>query len=1245
MKIINKVLAVFAFAAAAVACAPNEVTPTPTTPSAKFVKKSISVSRVGGTQTVSLNANCDWTVTNDYEWVKISPLSGTSATKDITITVAENPAEINRIASIFLQGAGAAKADTLVLTQKAAGGFDGHIKDAESFFDFLEEVPNLGESDVIELDADVNLGGEAITPIISFVSVLKGNNHSIYNFTITSSNSTSGLILSNSGTISDLIIGTADGKKWDGTTKINFADEIVGSAAGIIAVNSGTVENVTNFASIDFNASTDANDGCVGGVVGSIGTPTAVLKNCHNYGAVTFTGTMGARACIGGVLGFTSQAGAVVEGCQNHASINQATVNAKEFTIGGVIGRANTKVTAIECKNDGNVSYTYSGKPGTYIHIAGILGAGYSGCELINCENTGEVSSCILQVNRIGGIAGTINTGGKISGCVNKGAITIAQQANDNWQGIGGICGFEEKASETSPFVIENSINEGLISIDITNATTHNNKAAAAGIIGSSCSYIEVYGCTNKGNVVGKNAASGLLYTGGICGLYRGGNPSCNFHDNVNEGDVTLTATDGAAGGVVGNCAVAASQIKSCTNTGKITFSLASATGSIAGLATPSLNSCAVGGTVNDTEVTASNFATYIQGSASTGVPVGCYFVGGSAADYVSATPATIGIIAAGESKDINVDANCEWTATSSEAWLTLSVATGEGAATVTVTAAENTEKTPRTATVEFVSKKDATAKATVTVNQAEHIDGLKDNKITSAADFKVFLALAADAAETDTYTLEADVDLTGVTITPAPSFAGTLDGQNHKISNIVVSSDGKAVGLIESLTGEVKNLVIGSADGSTYDGTSKFVTAYNASDAYAYVGAVAAKVSGGKVTNVVNYASCGVDSGANGTRIGGLTGYAIGATFTNCKNYGTVYNTNASMASTSYLAGIASWLDTTPSTFTSCENHGDITSTSGKVLRIGGISSENRVDGVVFDQCKNYGTIHHEPNPVDGSNWAAIAGICGQSNGNATTIQACENRGSITSKNHKQVVRLGGMIGTIHTSVKVLGCTNYGDLSLIYDQETAIANWEAVGGMAGICENKTGEEIKNNVNEGNIYLKVNSNVSHANHVAAAGIVAVPGNGAFEGNINRGSVYCENTATEKGSAIAGGVIGLIIRTTHTGEENYGDVTAVSASEALNSSTAAGNTIVAAGGLYGVNSMASPINGKSKGAVSATSASGTPAAGGLVGWQAASSEVSGSYAGSVNGVTVTTANLTDLVVGKNAGTVGTVTLLP
>lgn len=928
-------------------------------------------------QQIVFDSNCDWTATVDQDWVKLSHTSGKHNTRSITVTVEENPSEEAREAVVTISSVSSDANTKVTISQRGVSkAYDGHIRSVEHFMEFLALAPDMVDSDVAELEVDLDLGGASISPILTFAGELRGNGHSISNFTIKSTVENAGLILVNNGKISNLLVGTKDGKKWDGSTTISFADGVTGRAAGLIATNAGTVDGVKNFASVDFNATTDANDGAVGGVVGAVAAPTSVIVNCENHGTVTFSGVIGGRACMGGVLGFNAQENAVIENCTNYATIAKTNTNQKEFAFGGVLGRANKKMIIKSCTNLGSVTYDCTDKPGSYIHIGGVMGAAYYGCELTNCINKGDVTSNINQVNRMAGILGTGNTGVTITGCINEGTLTINQGENTNWQTVGGIVGLEEKATAAVPAKITNSSNKGNIKLILNNTTTHANKVSAAGIIGRPVSVCILEGNTNEGEIYISNTGASPAYAGGITGFYSNGSAGVTSSGNSNSGTIKVEAQDGAAGGILGYSTVASS-LKEDSNTGTIICPNAAASGSIAGSTVGTINSCAVGGTVNGTAVTAGNYATLIQGSSSKANVVSCYLFGASGpASYITANPLSVEISFTGGEADITVDSNCEWTATSSAEWLTVSAAEGNAdVKTLKLTATDNAVKEIRTATVTIVCKTDAEVKAVINVSQDAYTDGLPGNKITSVADFKKFATLAPEAAAEDVYTLESDLTISAEDFTQIESFAGTLDAKNHTITVNVSTSEIASLALFNTVTGTIKNLKIAGSITSTYSGT----------------------------------ASHG---------IAGLVYVLNGGHIENCTNSAAITLNSSSASSTGYLSGLVAQLRLDGASVNNCHNTGKLTLTNSSPTLLGGVVAcvFTNADKPTFNitSCTNSADIlvNHTAN-----NWNYFGGIIGKIGDSKTpitmfTISDCEFSGKMTIEKAAKV-RGGGIIGS----------------------------------------------------------------------------------------------------------------------------------------------------------------------------------------------------------------------------------------
>ena len=180
----------------------------------------------------------------------------------------------------------------------------------------------------------------------------------------------------------------------------------------------------------------------------------------------------------------------------------------------------------------------------------------------------------------------------------------------------------------------------------------------------------------------------------------------------------------------------------------------------------------------------------------------------------------------------------------------------------------------------------------------------------------------------------------------PADAFAGTFDGQGHKITGLNVVSGTNGAGLFGTVNGgTIKNLVVeGIVDvTSIYTGgivgkTQGNVTIENCSysgtvtssstNSKAGAGGIIGRINGGTVT--IN--RCKNSADITGKNAGGITGYgsAKGSTITDCYNAGTI-------SSGSNVGGIAGYMHNGTS-YTNCYNKGTVSGTAF----IGAISAFN---------------------------------------------------------------------------------------------------------------------------------------------------------------------------------------------------------------------------------------------------------------------------------------------------------------
>ena len=467
------------------------------------------------------------------------------------------------------------------------------IKDKASLKAFAAAAPTL-EKDVLFV-ADVDMTGEAWTPIEGYAGTINGNGYSIKGMTAplfgTTSASIKGLHLTdvninetvtpNVGTFARHLTATdtvapsiehcsASGKLTIDCQSYVHQSDIYGeyAAGGIVGIIHGA--NVSNCVSrIDVNLKqiiaqsneTSIRPG-VGGIIGALNTfartdestVLASVSNCVNYGNFTVAngsdnGTTGyIELHLGGCIGiqFLSNKTAPIEELTNYGNITfDANFNTKTSNVGGIMGWCYTTATT-KCYNYGNITYN-SGLFHTF-RMSGIIGYIPDSGIATHLYNHGAITlkeGVVINGSLyVGGCAGYSAGGaeGLIADAVNDGAITIdadfANNGNNGYFRIGGVMSWSQCKGD-------NLTNNGDINISsrLFNKESESHRLCIAGIVG----YNTVVGCTNTKNTgditfTGKvdtaddaTIAEVRLNIGGIHGYstYGGSNA-------YNEGNITV---------------------------------------------------------------------------------------------------------------------------------------------------------------------------------------------------------------------------------------------------------------------------------------------------------------------------------------------------------------------------------------------------------------------------------------------------------------------------------------------------------------------------------------------------------------------------------------------------------------------------------------------------------------------------------------------------------------------------------
>ncbi len=498
------------------------------------------------------------------------------------------------------------------------------ITNAEDFVEWMTTGAEFtSTADVVNLETDLDLNGisaEAMPITNEFNGTFNGNNHVIKNF------KTGHALFNNiNGTVKDLIIDAS------------CSFEGLAVNAPLALKSTGTISNISNKASVNYNAASFSSAVILGGVVANVAG--GKIENCTNDGAITAKSegtTLG--MAIGGVAGRLAGA---MNNCLNNAAIN---ISAKYVS----------KLSTIE--GTANVAPC----------VGGLVGLGGAGFSMSNSDNKGKVVFTNTEIEKtessiqrisVAGIAGAPN--GKISKCNNYADVDVklvssgkAAFNDQNYVGvIGGISGGDYYAAGQDATNIEDCVNEGAISF--YNDGTKSN-SAFGGIVGwpgiESAQKVATKNCTNKGKITfsgfGKARIGGVQGgTGNMEGcsnegavILESGNSGsvlgslCGFHSQAHTiksckalGSVTAKATVGGIGGLIGNNGNAANTsgegcIVNCTISGGD----ANNSGLIIGLFNgnskkitlgSTSNPIKVSGTVNGTTVTADNFKDLLHGS------------------------------------------------------------------------------------------------------------------------------------------------------------------------------------------------------------------------------------------------------------------------------------------------------------------------------------------------------------------------------------------------------------------------------------------------------------------------------------------------------------------------------------------------------------------------------------------------------------------------------------------------------
>lgn len=546
---------------------------------------------------------------------------------------------------------------------------------------------------------------------------------------------------------------------------------------------------------------------------------------------------------------------------------------------------------------------------------------------------------------------------------------------------------------------------------------------------------------------------------------------------------------------------------------------------------------------------------------------------------------------------------------------------------------------------------------------------------ISNADELLAWNARYAEWKATDVVKLTANIDMSGKEWTPR-NFGGSFDGQNHSIYNLVVNaSEGTPASLIWQLTGSLKNLVVGSQDGESKDGVSKFSLSIANDADYRFAALVNSTSGSASMENVKNFADVEISSATSATRMfraGGICAqWSSTGGCTSCINYGDVtIDSEVEPAEVNgSIAGILSFVNEDIAV-SNCKNYGSVVCNNSYVGSAGGIvGNANTGSAIIISGCENYGDVVSNAVTITNKNAINIAGIAAQINKAGASISDSDNHGAITHSISSQTANsdnLGGIVGYMSYGT-VDNCDNYAPVtskvSASYEgsQQFKFNGNTNVGGIVGYantnacliknCDNKKGTytngvsyeaKVSNLAGNaqcmlGGIVGKINAgatNVTDCNNYAEVvnsgdikycyfgGIIGrYDGPGTVSGCLNQGNVSTTGPTTTAGGLRMGGIVGASNKTITidacTNKANVTNSTAISVNHGI-------------GGVFGhpTGANAKIQNCKFFGNVNDVSTSGK-FLGALIGWLPQNITLNNNgVGGTVGGVTLNADNYGD-----------------
>ena len=482
-----------------------------------------------------------------------------------------------------------------------------------------------------------------------------------------------------------------------------------------------------------------------------------------------------------------------------------------------------------------------------------------------------------------------------------------------------------------------------------------------------------------------------------------------------------------------------------------------------------------------------------------------------------------------------------------------------------------------KTTTYSTVKELEINRNQLASINYSTAAKSVHYKNIRTAEELRAFAASAGDYGADETVSIVADIDLEGEAWTPF-KLKCTFDGLGHTIKGLNISTNNSPCGFVSTLDegAVMQNLVFGSADGVSYDGSS--VLEYTGTAA-AYQGLVAECL--GKLSNVKSFVSVKHAGTDPGMRLGGIVGCVrSNGRIEACEYAGTISFEAATSTANHFVGGIAGRMHETladGTTISGSTFSGNIVIANDRVQGTGGIVGI--MQGGNISKCTSKGSVTISASYTNDSHFGGIAAyIQTGASANTATITECTNETTLNSTAY--LCSVGGIVGDIHNYSKLIrieNCTNDADITVgvapiaqsylsgivgfvregsSYPHEiTACTNNGKISysnalsaastlqiftaGVLGFSKNSAGVVVKDCVNNG----EVSSNLYAVNSVA--GIAGYLNNKSTVANCTNNAAITLNPSTNVQLGWQGGVAGIAAwlggACKLTGNENKGDV--------------------------------------------------------------------------------------------------------